>query len=215
MMMEKAGCLMSNRWLEWAKRIQALSQAGIEYSKDVYDLERFEELRKISGEIMMEYTNTKQFQTIEQLFLNEQGYQTPKVDVRGVVFQDGQILLVKEVHDGLWSLPGGWADIGLTPSENVVKEIREESGLEARAKNIIAVWNRSSHPHPPSPYEIYKIFIDCEAIGGHIHNGVETSAVGFFSEDDLPPLSTGRITESQIRTLFAYHRGEMTHVLFD
>lgn len=206
---------MSTQWLEWAKKIQALSQAGLEYSKDVYDLERFEELRKISGEIMMEYTNIKDFQTIEQLFFNEQGYQTPKVDVRGVVFQNDKLLLVKETHDGCWSLPGGWADIGLTPSENVVKEIWEEAGLEAKAKQIIAVWNRSSHPHPPSPYEIYKIFIDCDIIGGEMKSGVETEAVGFFREHDLPPLSTGRITESQIQTLFAYHRGEVTHTLFD
>lgn len=206
---------MQDKWLEWAKKIQALSQAGLEYSKDIYDLERFRELRNISGEIMMEYTKTKDFQTIEQLFLNESGYQTPKVDMRGVVFEDGKILLVKETHDGLWSLPGGWADIGLTPAENVVKEIKEETGLETKARQIIAVWNRSSHPHPPSAYEIYKIFIDCEVVGGQAKSGIETLEVGFFAEDSLPPLSTGRITESQIRTLFAYHRGEMKHVLFD
>lgn len=206
---------MQDKWLEWAKKIQALSQAGLAYSKDIYDIERFQELRNISGEIMMEYTRTPKFQIIEQLFLNENGYQTPKVDVRGVVFENENILLVKEKHDGLWSLPGGWADIGLTPSENVIKEVREESGLETKARKIIAIWNRSSHPHPPSPYEIYKIFIECEVIGGKAKNGTETLEVGFFSEDSLPPLSLGRITESQIRTLFAYRRGEIEHVLFD
>jgi ADP-ribose pyrophosphatase YjhB (NUDIX family) len=206
---------MEHKWLDWAKKIQSLSQAGLEYSKDMYDIERFVELRKISAEMMKEYTNVKDFQTIEQLFLNETGYQTPKVDVRGVVFQDEKILLVKEKHDGLWSLPGGWADIGLTPSENTVKEIREESGLETKARKLISVWNRSSHPHPPSAYEIYKIFIECDIIGGSIKSGMETLDAGFFSEDSLPPLSVGRITHSQLQTLFAYRRGEIQDVLFD
>src|SRR5690606_7818977 len=117
---------MEYKWLEWAKRIQALSQAGLAFSKDVYDIERYEELRKISVEIMADHTDTE-MEKVYDLFANETGYQTPKLDVRGAVFQNNQILLVQENHDGTWSLPGGFCDIGLSPSENIIKEIKEEA----------------------------------------------------------------------------------------
>jgi hypothetical protein len=121
---------MEHKWLEWAKQIQAIAQAGLAYSKDVYDIERFQQLRELSIEIMAEHTETNK-ELIRTLFANETGYQTPKVDVRGVIFQDNKILLVKEKIDKKWTLPGGWADIGLTPAEAVKKEIFEEAGFIA------------------------------------------------------------------------------------
>src|SRR5690606_18016819 len=120
---------MSMKWLDWAKRIQALSQSGLAFSKDLYDIERYEELREISAEIMAEHTNLE-INIINDLFTNETGYQTPKVDVRGVVFKNGKILMVKENIDNQWALPGGFCDVGMSPSENVVKEIKEESNYD-------------------------------------------------------------------------------------
>ena len=187
----------NTQWLDWAKRIQALSQSGLAFSKDSYDIERYEELRKISVEIMAEYTDLDMIK-IKNLFTNETGYQTPKVDVRGVVFNNEQILMVKENLDDKWALPGGFCDIGLSPSENVVKEIKEESGYDVMPVKIIAVLDKNKHPHPPEPYHYYKIFILCEIIGGESSAGMETSQVEFFSEHNLPPLSTNRNTESQI-----------------
>lgn len=136
------------KWLTWAQQIQAISQTGLAYSKDVYDLERFEQLRAISIEIMKEYVDVEVDQ-IRDLFASETGYATPKVDVRGVVFQDNKILMVKEKIDGAWALPGGWADIGLSPKEVVVKEVREESGYEVQAVRLLGVYDKKFHDHPP------------------------------------------------------------------
>ncbi|MFS0690692.1 NUDIX hydrolase [Sporosarcina sp. 179-K 8C2 HS] len=205
---------MSTIWLDWAKRIQALSQSGLAFSKDIYDIERYEELRKISVEIMSEHTNLE-MNKIEALFTNETGYQTPKVDVRGVVFTNGQILLVKENIDDKWALPGGFCDIGLSPSENIVKEIKEESGYDVIPVKLIAVLDKNKHPHPPDPYHYYKIFILCEIIGGEPAIGPETDQVEFFSEHKLPPLSTNRNTESQIKTMFEFLRNPEREAVFD
>lgn len=196
---------MEPKWLEWAKQIQAIAQAGLTYSKDVYDLERFQELRKLSAEILSEYTGTD-MQTVTELFANETGYATPKVDVRGVVFREGKLLLVRENLDGCWSLPGGWADIGLSPAEVAVKEVREESGYEVKPVRLLAVCDKKFYPHPPSPYHVYKIFILCELVGGEALTGTETSEVGFFGENELPELSVERNTESQVRMMFEYAR---------
>ena len=205
---------MSNQWLEWAKRIQALSQAGLTFSKDVYDIERYEELRQISVEIMSEYSELD-MERIKSLFANETGYQTPKVDVRGVVFKNEQILMVKETIDDKWSLPGGFCDIGLSPTENVVKEIKEESGYDVIPVRLIALLDNNKHPHPPEPYHYYKVFILCEIIGGEATIGIETKDIHFFSEHHLPNLSTNRNTESQIKTLFEFLRNPEKETLFD
>lgn len=129
---------MNHQWIEVAKRLQSIAQAGLTYSKSKYELERFEEIRKISAEMMSQYADT-QFDKVTDLFANETGYQTPKVDVRAVVFRDNQILMVREESDGCWSLPGGWADIGYSPGENAVKEVREEAGLDVRPIRLLAV----------------------------------------------------------------------------
>ncbi len=205
---------MNYQWLEWAKRIQALSQNGLTFSKDVFDIERYEELRKISVEIISEYSELE-MSKIEDLFTNEIGYQTPKVDVRGVVFKDEQILMVKEKKDDKWALPGGFCDVGLSPSENVVKEIKEESGYDVIPIRLLAVLDKNKHPHPPDPYHYYKIFILCEIIGGEATVGIETSSIQFFSENSLPKLSTSRITESQIHSLFEFLRMPEKETLFD
>lgn len=205
---------MSRQWLDWAKRIQALSQSGLAFSKDMYDIERYEELRQISVEIMSEHTDLE-IHKIEGLFTNETGYQTPKVDVRGVVFKDGQILMVKEIIDDKWALPGGFCDIGLSPSENVVKEIQEESGYDVMPVKLLALLDKNKHPHPPEPYHYYKIFILCEIIGGEPAVGPETNQVEFFSEHNLPSLSTNRNTESQIRTMFEFLRDPGKETVYD
>ncbi|MCJ8009143.1 NUDIX hydrolase [Lederbergia wuyishanensis] len=205
---------MNYQWLDWAKRIQALAQAGLEFSKDIYDIERFEELRTISAEIMAVHTNLE-IDIIEDLFTNETGYQTPKVDIRGVVFRNEKILMVKENYDDKWSLPGGFCDIGFSPKENIIKEIKEESGFDVRAERLLALLDSNLHPHPPQPYHYYKIFILCEIIGGEANIGIETNDVQFFSENHLPPLSLNRNTESQIKMLFEFLRDPHKQVILD
>lgn len=193
----------NTKWLEWAKEFQAIAQAGLTYSTDVFDRERFEMIRDMSVEMMAYQTHEKQ-SVIRDLFANEVGYATPKVDVRAVIFKNDCILLVKEKADGKWSLPGGWGDIGLTPSEVAVKEVREEAGFDVKAHKLLAVFDKKCHPHPPSPYHVYKFFIQCDIVGGQAREGIETDDVAFFSKDNLPPLSVERNTESQIQIAFQY-----------
>jgi ADP-ribose pyrophosphatase YjhB (NUDIX family) len=205
---------MSHKWLEWAKRIQSLSQAGLTFSKDIYDIERFEELRMISAEIMEEYTELD-MQKIKDLFTNETGYQTPKVDVRGVVFKDEKILMVRENIDDRWSIPGGFCDVGLSPSENIVKELEEEAGYIVEPVKLLAFLDMNKHPHPPQPYHYYKMFIKCVIVGGNAITGIETKDIKFFSENNLPNLSTARNTESQIKTLFEFQRNPNKEAILD
>lgn len=192
---------MSFDWLEIAKHLEAIAQAGITFSRNEYDLERYDEIRAVSHKIFSEYTDTP-LSKIRDLFLRETGYPTPKVDVRGVVFQDGRILLVQEKLDNCWSIPGGWADIGLTPNEVAVKEVREESGLQVIPLRLLAVMDKKKHNHPPSPLYVYKIFILCKKTGGQLQTGIETTGVNFFSREYLPPLSLERITPEQINLMF-------------
>lgn len=205
---------MKYKWKDIALELQLISQAGLTYSKDPYDLERFQRLREISAEIMADFTGTD-MKKIISLFAGETGYQTPKVDIRGAVFKDGRLLLVREKSNHRWSLPGGWADTGLTPSENVVKEIREESGIEVAARKVIAVWDKRNHRHPPSPYYTYKIVFLCRITGGSLSPGMETDDAGFFSEDSLPELSLSRNTPEQIDTIFEYLRDPHRMTRFD
>lgn len=202
------------KMLDWAKRLQAIAQNGLAYSKDVYDKERFEAIRKISMEMMSEQSGVDMEQ-IKDLFANETGYATPKVDIRAIVFQNQKLLMVREKHDGKWSLPGGWADIGLSPKEVAVKEVKEETGFDVKALKLLGVLDKKCHPHPPSASHIYKLFIQCEIIGGQPTVGVETDAVAFFPEHLLPPLSTPRNTKSQIEMVFAYLKNPNEPIYLD
>lgn len=188
---------MEPKWLMWAKELQALAQQGIEYSRDKYDIERFERIRSLSVEIMSSYTDMDTM-SIRDLFCNETGYQTPKIDIRGVIIENKQILLVKETIDGKWALPGGWAEYNLSVKENVIKEIKEEAGLNVIAKHLIAVQDRRFHNKDHCPYGIYKMFVHCELIDGVFVPNIETEDSGYFSLDQLPILSTARNTVEQI-----------------
>jgi ADP-ribose pyrophosphatase YjhB (NUDIX family) len=132
------------------------------------------------------------------------GYATPKVDVRAAVFREGRLLLVREREDGRWTLPGGWADIGDSPSTAVVREVKEESGYDVRARKLLALLDRNLHGHPPIPYHAYKLFFLCDIVAGNAHAEQETDAVGFFAHDEVPPLSLTRVTPSQMARLFEH-----------
>ena len=167
---------MDLRWLDLAQRLQAISQTGLAFASDPYDIERYEAVRAIAAEIIATHSDTDQGY-IQGLFASEAGYATPKVDVRGAVFRDSAILLVKERSDGGWTLPGGWADVGDSPSDAVVREIVEESGYQTRAVKLLALYDRNKHGHPPYPFHAYKIFFLCELIGGVATTSGETEAV--------------------------------------
>lgn len=205
---------MTYKWLEWARRIQAISQSGLHFSKDAFDIERYEEFKKISTEIIAEYSEWN-MQAVENLFALENGYQTPKMDVRGAVFKENKILLVRERIDDRWALPGGFCEVGVSPTENVIKEIQEESGYEVEAQKLLALLDMNKHDHPPQPYHYYKTFIQCEIVGGQPAASLETKDVDFFSKDDLPKLSTGRNTVAQVHMLFEYNYNPLKLVVVD
>ncbi|WP_225438505.1 NUDIX hydrolase [Candidatus Frankia nodulisporulans] len=190
-------------WLGWVRELYSIAQSGLTYCENPYDLERFEQLHVLAGQIAARCAAVS-VPVAEGIFAGEIGYRTPKVDVRGVLFDADRILLVRERSDGGWSLPGGWADVGLTPSEVVVKEIREEAGLVAEPVRLLGVLDKRRHAHPPYPNDTYKIFIRCRVVGGTAAGGLETSDVGWFTRDALPPLSTNRITTEQLRLMFAF-----------
>lgn len=206
---------MEPKWLDWAKRLAAISQSGLAYSDNNYEIERYQAIRDIAAEMMAAGGDMEKAGFIE-LFSREAGYATPKVDVRGAAFRDDTILLVKESVDGLWTLPGGWADVGDSPSEAVEREVIEESGFEVRTVKLCAVYDRNKHPHKPSfPFHLYKMFFLCEIIGGQPKTSPETDAVEFFAEYQIPPLSQGRVLPQQIKRMFQYYRDPSLPTDFD
>ena len=201
------------QWLKWAVELQALAQAGLYYGHDKYDFERYERVREIAAEMAAERTDLP-LEKVKELFCNETGYQTPKLDTRAAIFQGEKILLVQE-NDLRWSLPGGWANVDISVGENTVKEVREEAGLETATRLVIAIQDRNKHNLPLSAYfGICKIFVLCDLIGGSFQPNLETVDSGYFSLDELPPLSTEKVTEDQIRMCFdAYHADHWTTLL--
>jgi ADP-ribose pyrophosphatase YjhB (NUDIX family) len=193
------------QWLLWARELQAVAQVGLTYTQNIYDRERYEALRTLSAKIMAEYSGVDA-EKVKNLFRDQAGYATPKVDVRGAVFHGCEVLLVQEIIDGgRWTLPGGWADVNATPSENAVREVREEAGLTVTAKKLAIVCDRDKAGHlPPYPFHIYKLFFLCEAVGVCAKKGGETGEARYFPVDDLPNLSTDRVLPGQIRRLYEH-----------
>ncbi len=195
-------------WLGWLRELQGIAQTGLAFTRDPYDIERYGMLRDLAARIAAAHTGDAA-ERIAGLFAGESGYATPKIDVRGAAFNaQGEILMVREVMDsGRWTLPGGWADVNLTSAENVVREVREESGFEVVARKVAAVWDRTRQGHAPAYFSAAKLFYVCDIVGGAARPSLETSAVAFFAEDALPAdLSLGRVLPRQLARMFAHHR---------
>ena len=206
---------MQPKWLSWAKQLQSLAQAGIEYTHSPYDRERYEKIRALSIEILGEYTGLDN-ERLVNLFANESGYQTPKIDVRAAIFNDeSDILMVREKVDNKWSLPGGWADIELSLYENIIKESFEEAGAEIKPKRIIAVLDRNRHINDDFPFSAYKIFVECDLIKAKFSSNIETLENGFFKLENLPELSEGRNTGEQIAMCFRARKEKTFEAIFD
>ena len=201
------------KWLELIIEIQSLAQNGLAYTNNVYDKERFERLRDISAEMLSMKTDLS-LAKVKDLFCNEKGYQTPKLDTRAVIFKDDKILLVKE-NNGTWSLPGGWVDVLESVASNTVKETKEETGLDVVPKRIIAIQDRNKHNKPIYAYGICKIFVLCEVIGGKFEKNIETIETDYFSLDELPLLAEAKTNKEQIEMCFKAVNDENWQVQFD
>jgi ADP-ribose pyrophosphatase YjhB (NUDIX family) len=205
---------MENKWLNWATRLQSIAQAGLTYGKDRYDLERYEQIRALAVEIMHEHTEIP-IEKLRHLFASETGYQTPKVDVRSVVFRNDGILMVREKEDGSWSLPGGWADVNTSVGESAAKECFEEAGATVAPKRILAVQHANRHNHLVFPYTVYKIFVECELKSMEFTENIETNGADFFDLSSLPKLSESRNTLQQIQMCFDAVKKDSFEAIFD
>ncbi|MFX3616922.1 MAG: NUDIX hydrolase N-terminal domain-containing protein [Sporolactobacillus sp.] len=200
-------------WLSWAMELQAIAQAGLTYSKDRFDLERFARIREISAAILSLKSGFSA-EHVQDIFCNETGYQTPKIDTRAAIFKADKILLVKE-RTGTWSLPGGWVDVDQSVKSNVVKEVKEESGLDVVPLRLLAVQDRNAHNLPIYAYGVCKIFVQCEGIGGSFEPNIETVENRYFASDELPPLSEEKNNREQIQLCFTASRDKDWQVPFD
>jgi len=201
-------------WLDIAQRIQALSQTGLAFATDHYNIGRYRELSDLAAS-MIAGPEPERIALTADVYGSEPGYATPKVDVRAAVLHEGDLLLVRERDDGGWTLPGGWADVGQSAAECVEREVLEESGFIVKAKRLLACWDRNKHPHPPYLFHIYKLVFQCELAGGAPAASDETSEVGFFAEDRMPELSRTRILPEQIRFVFEALRNPGMPAAFD
>ena len=205
---------MNDIWIEFAIRIQSIAQAGLQYGKDKYDTERYEELRQIAAEMMSLKTDVPT-NKIFDLFCNESGYQTPKIDTRAAVFVDNKILLVHENND-TWSLPGGWCDVDQSVASNTEKEVLEEAGLTVKSKKIIAIQDWRKHNVVNYAYGVVKVFVLCQLRGGKFEENIETTEIGFFDKENLPTnLAVEKCTKEQVLMCFDSYENPNMATLFD
>jgi ADP-ribose pyrophosphatase YjhB (NUDIX family) len=200
--------------LVWARQLRAIAQNGLAFSRDPFDRQRYIQLQELADSMLSGELDVSA-DTARSFWDGEHGYATPKVDVRGGVFEAERVLLVRERSDGRWTLPGGWVDVNDAPAAAVAREIREESGYEARAVKLAALLDKNRHPHPPGVHHIYKLFFVCELIGGSPRASDETDAVQFFPVNALPELSTGRVLAPQIERLYQHRQDPALPTDFD
>ena len=200
--------------LDLSRRLLALSQTGLHFTAEEYDRERYREIGDIATRLL-ELQSSVAAQAVRQAWFVEDGYATPKVDVRGAIFRDNRVLLVRERVDGKWTVPGGWADVNDAPSSAILKEIEQESGFTARVTKLAAVYDRNKHNHPKYLFHSWKMFFLCEITGGEARTSYETTAVEFFPLDALPELSTGRSNAEQIRRMHQHHLDPTLPTEFD
>lgn len=194
----------NEKWLEWAVELQSIAQTGLFYGKDPFDMERYQRIRDIAAE-MISFKTEIPLEKVKDLFCCETGYQTPKLDTRAAIFKEDKILLVKE-KNGTWSLPGGWVDVNVSVKENVVKEVKEEAGLDVTPELVIAVQDREKHNLPVYAYKVCKIFVLCSVLGGAFQKNTETTVSRYFGLEELPLLAEEKNNEEQVRMCFeAYH----------
>ena len=203
----------NNQWIEWAREIFSLSQAGLTYSQNEFDLARYKRLQEITAEMIASQSQLEK-QSILESFSMQAGYTTPKIDVRGAVVRYGRILLVQERADGRWAMPGGWADLGNSPASVAEREVWEESGYRVKAEKVVAVLD-ANQIEPMEFYHAYKIIFLCRFLGGEPRTSYETLAVDFFDLDDLPPLSLFRTNESMLKEVLAHVLDPLRLAAFD
>jgi ADP-ribose pyrophosphatase YjhB (NUDIX family) len=205
-------------WLQWVRTLQGIGQAGLTWTEGgEFDRDRYRQVEQIAAEIAAGIAGLPT-QAIADAFSAETGHPTPKVDVRGgVVGPDGHVLLVRERSDGLWTLPGGWADPGDTPSATITREVREESGYAVRPTRLVAVHDRDLRNRIPLAYAVYKLFFLCELLEPEPSSDPdhEITEIGWFDPSHPPPLSLGRVVPDQLAIVARHHADPTLPTEFD
>lgn len=208
---------MSQKWIDIASELKEISQRGLTFAKDDFDIERYRRLQEIAVDIYAGLSGENP-ELIRKAFQDDTGYPTPRTDCRGVVIREGNLLLVKEIEDGGWTLPGGWCDNRMTGSENVAREVWEETGFKVKVVRLLGVLDRDKFGnHPTYPYNVYKLFYQCEITGGEATVSNETSEVKFFSESEIEhlQLSEARTKHYQLRKIFELIHDPNPKAMFD
>lgn len=207
---------MEDQWLTFAKRLQGIASTGLFFGESEFDKERYQEIHSIANLMLAQLGNVP-LGRIEKLVPDTaEGYVTPKVDVRGAVFRQNQILLVHEKLDNLWTLPGGYADVCISPADNIEKEILEEASLAVRAKRLYALIHKARHNYDMDTRDFYKLFFICEQTSNDDPQpGAETKDARFFPLDALPALSTGRVIEEHIQLAWRHYQDPTLLPVFD
>lgn len=209
----KGGNPLNQLWMRWITELQAIAQNGLTFASGPFDRQRYEALMALTAEMTAEYSHATPGEVLD-IFFDDSRYKTPNLDVRAAVFQKNEILMVQE-NDGLWTLPGGWADVNESPAANVEREVLEEAGLIVKAVKLIALYDKLKHDHPPEWPHAYKCFFLCERLGGELATSIETQAVGFFPLDQLPSLCPHRTTRGQIQRCFEHYQNQDLPTDFD
>lgn len=204
----------NQKWLETTRRIQALARNGLSYGEGLFDLERYEEMDHLSTQLIADL-GEESVESLPGLLTRELGYQTPKIGVRGMIFEGETLLMVQEKRDQLWAPPGGWADIGFSPAQITAVEVKEEAGLEVKVDRLLALYDGRLHEHPPRPEHIYKLFFLCQITGGNLQTGLETQAVQYCSIHNLPPLAPDKVTTQQIHQCYEISKDPNRPAFFD
>ncbi len=203
----------TSKWIDWAQEIFSLSQAGLTYSQNPFDIDRYRRLQEITAEMIASQSEISQ-EAVLKSFSMQAGYITPKVDVRGAVVRDGRILLIQERSDGNWAMPGGWSDLGNSPASAAEREVWEESGFRVKAEKLAAVLD-ANRIEPLEFYHAYKLIFLCRLLDGEPRTSYETWAVDFFDLNHLPPLSIYRTNEDMLREVFAHVEDPNRPTVFD
>ncbi|HKF17102.1 MAG TPA: NUDIX hydrolase N-terminal domain-containing protein [Candidatus Dormibacteraeota bacterium] len=202
-------------WLQWVQTLQSIAHNGLTFATDRYDIERYERVREVAAAITSNRTGAQMPAVVEAFKTTDFGYITPKVDVRGAIFHGDKVLLVWEPQECGWALPGGWAELHETPAEAIVREVREECGIQVRASRLLAVWDKSRHEHPASLLRVYKVIFECNAKDGHVQGVGGEPRAAYFPIEELPQLSVDRITHRQLKRLHELHLDPTTPADFD
>jgi len=207
---------MDKTILDLGREIHAISQTGLAFCENPFDIERFKKLEQIASELISKHSDhTQEF--LNKIFSSEAGYATPKIDVRSAIFNNGKLLMVREKESNAWTLPGGYVDVNESLSIAAEREVFEESGYQVKTKKVAAIFDHRKHGYKAHLYHFYKIYVICDLIGGEAKTNMETTEVSYFSKEELETISLdpGRITKKHILRMFDHSNQPMLPTDFD